>query len=105
MIALASGDALCALEFESAWGLESACGSSEAPEGSPAMPGRRVRASGGGAPRAVKNATRLKRLDARLSRWFPPHEVDDSTCPMIERTRSYLADYFNGAAADTAALS
>src|SRR5436190_15688233 len=46
----------------------SACGPSEAPgsptrqprwggppEGSPAKPGRRVRASGGGAPRAVEN--------------------------------------------------
>ena len=31
---------------------ESACGPSEAPEGSPAKPGRRARASGGGAPRA-----------------------------------------------------
>src|SRR5947199_9609214 len=28
----------------------------EAPEGSPAQPGRRARASGGGAPRAVNNA-------------------------------------------------
>jgi translation initiation factor IF-1 len=35
--------------------LKSACGPSEAPEGSPAKPGRRVRASGGGAPRAVKD--------------------------------------------------
>jgi len=35
---------------------ESARGSSEAPEGSPAKPGRRVSASGGGTPRAQKNA-------------------------------------------------
>ena len=33
----------------------SARGPSEAPEGSPAKPGRRVSASGGGAPRAVIN--------------------------------------------------
>ncbi len=36
--------------------VESACGPSEAPEGSPAEPGRRVRASGGGAPRASREA-------------------------------------------------
>ena len=34
----------------------SACGPSEAPEGSQAKPGRRARASGGGAPRALTNA-------------------------------------------------
>jgi NADH-quinone oxidoreductase subunit N len=34
----------------------SARGPSEAPEGSPAEPGRRARASGGGAPRALSNA-------------------------------------------------
>jgi uroporphyrin-III C-methyltransferase / precorrin-2 dehydrogenase / sirohydrochlorin ferrochelatase len=34
----------------------SACGWSEAPEGSPAEPGRRATASGGGAPRALRNA-------------------------------------------------
>src|SRR5204862_3663585 len=35
---------------------ESVCGPSEAPEGSPAKPGRRVRAGGGGAPRALESA-------------------------------------------------
>src|SRR5437660_854016 len=53
-------------ESERGWGPASirlsARGPSEAPEGSPAKPGRRVRASGGGAPRALKNDT--ENLDA-----------------------------------------
>ena len=39
--------------------VKSACGPREAPEGSAARPRRRVRASGGGAPRAVKNDFRI----------------------------------------------
>jgi integrase/recombinase XerC len=43
----------------------SACGPSEAPEGSPAKPGRRARASGGGAPRALKNDGQARQLAKR----------------------------------------
>jgi hypothetical protein len=39
-----------------AGGMGSACGLREAPEGSAAKPRRRARASGGGAPRALKKA-------------------------------------------------
>jgi methylated-DNA-[protein]-cysteine S-methyltransferase len=67
MVALASGDGLCALEFT-------------APE------------------------KRLSRLDARLRRWFPPHEIADADTPTIARTRTWLAAYFAGASTDAAGL-
>jgi methylated-DNA-[protein]-cysteine S-methyltransferase len=60
MLALDSGEGLCALEFTG-----------------PAM--------------------RLPRLDARLRRWFPPHEIADRDTPTIARVRAWLAGYFAGA--------
>jgi O-6-methylguanine DNA methyltransferase len=63
MLALASGDGLCALEFT--------------------------------AP-----ARRLSRLDARLRRWFPPHEIADGDAPALARTRDWLDAYFSGANPD-----
>jgi methylated-DNA-[protein]-cysteine S-methyltransferase len=47
---------------------------------------------------------RHARLDARLRRWFPPHEVVDAEAPVIGRTREWLARYFDGAGADVGAL-
>ena len=43
---------------------------------------------------------RLTRLDARLARWFPPHEMVDRDTPTIARTREWLDAYFAGASAD-----
>ena len=61
MLALASDEALCALEF-----------------------------SGRG---------RLTRLEARLDRWYAPHEIVDGANAVTERTRVWLADYFAGSGA------
>ena len=66
MLALATDDALCALEFSS--------------------------------------TGRLSRLDARLARWFPAHDMSETTNPVIENVRSWLAAYFAGESADAATL-
>jgi methylated-DNA-[protein]-cysteine S-methyltransferase len=47
---------------------------------------------------------RGSRLDARLARWFPPHEVRDAANPVIEQVRNWLNEYFAGERADAAAL-
>jgi methylated-DNA-[protein]-cysteine S-methyltransferase len=47
---------------------------------------------------------RLPRLDARLRRWFPPHEIADRDTPTIARTRAWLDAYFAGETADTGDL-
>ena len=39
---------------------------------------------------------RLPRLEARLSRWFPRHEIVDGDTRVIARTRKWLASYFAG---------
>ena len=67
MLALDSGEGLCALEFTG-------------PE------------------------KRLPRLQARLRRWFPPHEIADRDTPTIVRTREWLEAYFAGVAADASAI-
>jgi methylated-DNA-[protein]-cysteine S-methyltransferase len=41
---------------------------------------------------------RQARLERRLARWFPPHEIADGETPAIARTREWLAAYFAGAA-------
>jgi methylated-DNA-[protein]-cysteine S-methyltransferase len=69
MLALASGEGLCALEFTSVQG-------------------------------ARRGRERLTRLDARLRRWFPPHEIVDAETPPIARARRWLTDYFAGASAE-----
>ena len=66
MLALASDEGLCALEFDS--------------------------------------QSRHDRLNARLRRWFPPHEIVDRETPTLSRTRDWLTAYFDGAGADTAGL-
>jgi methylated-DNA-[protein]-cysteine S-methyltransferase len=63
MLALASGEGLCALEF-------------------------------------VGPERRLTRLDARLRRWFPPHDIVDGSTPAIACARRWLESYFDGVAAD-----
>ncbi len=67
MVALASDDGLCALEF--------------------ADPDKR-----------------LPRLEARLRRWFPPHEIVDAETRTFSHTRTWLLMYFDGAAADVGDL-
>lgn len=75
MLALASGSALCALEFTG-----------------------RMHARGNGKPR-------LTRLDDRRRRWFPAHEIVDRDNDVIARTRAWLKAYFDGRSADASALS
>ena len=43
---------------------------------------------------------RLTRLNARLARWFPLHEIVDRETPVIARTRAWLAAYFDGTTAE-----
>ena len=43
---------------------------------------------------------RLSRLNARLQRWFPPHEIVDEETSTIGRTRDWLAAYFDGTRAE-----
>ena len=38
---------------------------------------------------------RQTRLDRRLARWFPPHEIADRTSPTIADKRLYLRDRKN----------
>jgi methylated-DNA-[protein]-cysteine S-methyltransferase len=73
MLALASDDGLCALEFTSVRGGKS-------------------------------GAARLSRLNVRLARWFPPHDIVDRDVPIIARTRAWLAAYFDGTSADVGDL-
>ena len=69
MLALASDEGLCALEFTT------------------------VRGGGSG-------EARLTRLNARLARWFPPHEIVNRETPTLRRTRTWLSGYFDGATAE-----
>jgi methylated-DNA-[protein]-cysteine S-methyltransferase len=48
----------------------------------------------------ARGEARLTRLDARLQRWFPAHEILEAETPVIARTRGWLAAYFDGTAAD-----
>ena len=73
MLALASDEGLCALEFTTVKG-------------------------------RARGEERLKRLDARLARWFPAHDMVEAETPTIARTRGWLAAYFDGTAADTGDL-
>jgi methylated-DNA-[protein]-cysteine S-methyltransferase len=45
-------------------------------------------------------AKRLTRLDARLARWFPEHQIVEEESPVISRTRQWLATYFDGRRAE-----
>jgi O-6-methylguanine DNA methyltransferase len=69
MLALASDEGLCALEFTTVRG-------------------------------ANRGQERLTRLDARLRRWFPQHEIVDGETPTLGRARGWLAAYFEGTSAE-----
>ena len=47
---------------------------------------------------------RHARLDARLARWFPPHDIADRETPTIALARRWLDAYFAGEYADTKGL-
>jgi O-6-methylguanine DNA methyltransferase len=79
MLALASDQGLCALEFI------------------------RVRSARGTANNK-KSDRRLSRLDARLRRWFPPHVIVDGEPEVIARTRTWLTSYFEGTSAEVGDL-
>jgi methylated-DNA-[protein]-cysteine S-methyltransferase len=71
MLALSSDEGLCALEFIGP------------------ISGRSKRGSG-----------RVVRLERRLAKWFPPHEIEERESNVIRRTRAWLRDYFDGKRAD-----
>ena len=52
----------------------------------------------------ARGEERLTRLDARLAKWFPPHELVERETPVIARTRRWLKDYFDGASADVSGI-
>jgi len=68
LLALASDEGLCALEF----------------------------------PRR-DGAALHERLQRRLERWFPPHDIVDRETRVLARTREWLSSYFAGASADVPA--
>jgi methylated-DNA-[protein]-cysteine S-methyltransferase len=76
MLALASEEGLCALEFTTVEGPGSGQGRNE----------------------------RLSRLEGRLARWFPRHQIVDSHTATIARADEWLAAYFAGTAADIAGI-
>src|SRR5436853_205059 len=47
---------------------------------------------------------RLPRLDARLRRHFPPHEIVDRETPTIARANAWLREYFAGTRANIEGL-
>jgi O-6-methylguanine DNA methyltransferase len=47
----------------------------------------------------ARGEERLSRLNARLGRWFPPHQIVDGETAVIARTRRWLDEYFAGTAA------
>jgi O-6-methylguanine DNA methyltransferase len=47
----------------------------------------------------ARGEERLSRLDARLARWFPAHEIIERESHVIARTRTWLAAYFDGTSA------
>jgi len=52
----------------------------------------------------ARGQERLSRLNARLGRWFPPHQIVERETPVIATTRRWLEDYFAGTAADIAGM-
>ncbi len=52
----------------------------------------------------ARGAERLTRLDARLARWFQPHELIDGENETIARTREWLTGYFAGRSVDLDAI-
>ena len=53
----------------------------------------------------ARGEERLSRLNARLAKWFPPHEIVDRDSPIIKQARRWLKDYFAGTSAEIDELS
>ena len=53
----------------------------------------------------ARGEERLSRLNARLARWFPPHEIVEHETPAIARARRWLKDYFDGTSADISGIT
>src|SRR5258708_35128292 len=47
---------------------------------------------------------RLSRLEARLRRHFPPHEIEEGETATTARTREWLRAYFDGVSAEVGDL-
>src|SRR5437773_636495 len=94
MLVLASDAGLCALEFTGPLR-----GKSEARSQKSEAKTTNFRLHTSDLP-----GSRLPRLDARLARWFPPHEIVDRDVSVFARTRAWLAAYFTGSAADAGGL-
>jgi len=73
MLALSSDEGLCALEFTG-----------------PVNSRRSSNKAGG----------RVVRLERRLAKWFPPHEIEERESKTISRTRAWLRAYFDGKSLD-----
>ena len=71
----------------------------------PLGPMRAIASPGGLCALEFQTKTRHDRLDARLARWFPAHELVDRDTPVIARTRRWLKDYFAGRSADVDGLA
>ncbi len=52
----------------------------------------------------IEPARRHTRLQARLARWFLPHEIMDRDTPTIVMTRAWLGEYFEGRSADISGI-
>lgn len=78
MLALSSDLGLCALEF---------------------IDGSRGTVRPAGSVGRSASEDRLPRLDRRLEKWFPPHDLVDRESDVIARTREWLGNYFAGAEA------
>ena len=50
------------------------------------------------------SSDRIAKLDARLGRWFPSHEVSERPNVVIEQAQVWLASYFAGTRADADAV-
>src|SRR5712692_11561563 len=97
MLALASDEGLCALEFPRSYAarkgpryMSASC--------SAALSGPRSERLG---PRS--DGALHERLQRRLQRWFPPHDIVDRETPVLARTREWLSAYFDGTRADVPA--
>lgn len=89
MVAMSSEDGLCALEFVGPNELD---GVATGNRNTIAVAGPRGRFH------------RLTRLERRLARWFPPHDVADGPTAVSDRAREWLQRYFDGASADVGDL-
>ena len=53
------------------------------------------------AGRVLRPGSRCRRrLERRLAKWFPPHEIEECESKTISRTRAWLRAYFDGKSLD-----